>query len=117
VDDGTTTRDTIVKSWAEQTLGFLEKQVEFCKTQRQKYDSGEYKFLRPTAFRKILEKLDSIEKRIRVYIELLNMQQTEADPIIKKFEEAYAEVEKNIELASAKGESKKMKLALQAKIL
>jgi hypothetical protein len=107
VDKGSTTRNTIVKQFATQTIRMLQKEIDFCKSQRNKFETGALKFLRPQAFRKQLGKIEVLDERIRTYITLLDLTPDEDRVILEKLEEVDTEISKNMELAQSSTSKKR----------
>lgn len=99
VDSGTQTRNTIVNHFRTQTLVMLQKEIDFCVAQRQRFETGELKFLKESAFRNLLTKVKIIEERIKTYIQLLEMTTEEDKEIWEKMDELDEEINTNIDLS------------------
>ncbi len=104
VDNNTETRNNIVKHFIDQTLEYLDEETAFCVDQRNKYEAGEYKFLKEAAFRKMLARMAFVEEQMRLYIQLLEIKPEEDAIIWEKMELLDAELSKNIDL-SQKGKN------------
>lgn len=112
VDNGTQTRKTILRSFSEQTVIYLQRQIDFCVFQRRRFETGEIKFLRPTAFRRLLDKVAIVEERVRTYIKLLSMDVEESQLIIQKIEEVDKEINTNIDLSVPSRKTRKNQKAI-----
>lgn len=118
VDSDTQTRNTIVSEFTKQTIEQLKKEAEFCYKQRERLETGAVKYLRPTAFKKQMDKMNMLKQRIQTYILVLELTPEEDLPITKALEEVETEIGKNMDLASALApqRSKKGKRALMEAI-
>ena len=116
VDNDSRTRDNIVRRFMGQTIEYFKKETANIIDQRKNYENGKIKFLRPTAFRKKLLKLATIERRIKMYIQLLNLSAEDGEVLIKALTTYDEELRKNIDLAeqSAATKKKSKKAAMEA---
>lgn len=99
VDNNGETRNNIVKHFVDQITTELDKEINFCLGQRQKFETGEYSFLKETAFRKLLGKISLIESQVKLYVQLLEIKPEEDGIIWEKMEVLDAEIAKNIDLS------------------
>lgn len=99
VDSGSKTRDTIVSHFRSQTLAEIDKEILFCIKQRERFESGQVKYLRETAFRNLLAKVKVLEERLKTYIQLLEMTPEEDKIIWEKMEQLDDEISLNIDLS------------------
>lgn len=104
VDDDSQTRNTIIRQFMKQTLATLGKELTFTIDQRKKYEEGRVKFLKPSAFRKQLARVQQIEERIKLYIPLLELSTEDAETLIQKMTQLDNEINKNIEFAAKNAE-------------
>lgn len=99
VDNNSDTRNTIVGHFISQTIEAISEEIEFCVDQRNKFERGELKYLRETAFRKLMLKVDALEERLQTYIKLLNMTPEEDKVLWEKMEQLDIEINTNIDLS------------------
>jgi hypothetical protein len=99
VDNNSETRNTIVNHFIGQTLEMINNEIEFCVDQRQKFESGEFKYLRESAFRRLLLKVKALEERLRTYIQLLEMTPEEDKALWERMEQLDKEITMNIDLS------------------
>lgn len=107
VDNDSRTRENIVKRFMGQTLEFFKKETAATIEQRKNFEDGKIKFLRPTSFRKKLLKLATIERRIKMYIQLLNLSAEDGELLITALTTYDEELKKNIDLAEQSSSAKK----------
>jgi hypothetical protein len=117
VDSDTQTRNTIVKQFTIQTLKNLQDEIDFCLDQRQKFQDGTIKYLRPSAFRKQAAKIKTLEDRVKTYMVLLELSQDEEKVITEKLDEVEKEITHNMDLADKSNKKSGQEIVAEMKIV
>lgn len=99
VDNNTETRNSVVQHFISQITQELDKETAFCLEQRKKYETGEYGFLKETAFRRLLGKVKFMEEQVRLYVQLLDIKPEEDAILWEKMDLLDKEISKNIDIS------------------